>query len=72
MSHKGIFEDDSDDFESESGEDFSASEEEWKPGKYDAVSEEDEDDNIANESGDDASDDDEGHSKSKKKKSKAV
>lgn len=69
MSYKGVFKDDSDDFESESGEDFSASEDEWKPGKDDAVSDEDDDDeNIANESG---SDDDEGGSSKNNKAKKS-
>lgn len=65
MSYKGIFKDS--DEESESGEDFSASEDEWQPGKYDHVSDEDEDD-IANASSENDISDEEGSSQSKKSK----
>lgn len=67
MSHKEIFEDSFDEDESESGEDFSASEDEWKPGKDDHVSDEDEDDHDANGS-DNVSDEEEGGSKGKRSK----
>lgn len=69
MSHKGIFENSDDDFESESGEDFSASEDEWKPGKDDHVSDEDEVENESSGSNDDVSDADVAGG-SKKKNSK--
>lgn len=67
MSQKGIFEDSD---ESESGEDFSASEDEWQPGKDDHVSDEDEDD-IPSANSSDIESGDEGGSQSKKKLKKS-
>lgn len=64
MSHKGIFED-SDDFSEESGEDFSASEDEWAPGKDDKPSDDEEDD-VSEDATDDDDDDDDDQPKSKK------
>lgn len=61
MSHKEIFEDSD---ESESGEDFSASEDDWKPGKGDVSSDEDEEIDLSEN--DDSEDDDDGPSKGKK------
>lgn len=65
MSYKGIFEDSD---ESESGEDFSASEEDWKPGKGDVSSDEDEEVDLSENS----EDDDEGPSQGKKSKNSYV
>lgn len=64
MSHKGIFEDSDDFSEEESGEDFSASEEDWEPGKDDGPSDDDDDEIDLSE----ADDDDEDESQSKRGK----
>lgn len=66
MSHKGIFEDSDEFSDEESGEDFSASEEEWAPGKDDRVS--DDDDDIDAGLDDFTDDDDDDGSKGKRGK----
>lgn len=65
MSHKGIFEDSDEFSDEESGEDFSASEDDWQPGKDDKLSEEDDIDLSEN----DDEDDDDGPKSKKTKKS---